>query len=179
MGDEKDPSATSASEPAASVAPPGPVSVVPRPVSVVPRPVGTSAPTSRMPPPPSSRGIMPGLPTPSGPRALPPPPPLAPAAAAAGSFGAGHLCGAAAAIGPAGFRRTTIAGSRRIFCGAAQLGGSSERGAAPARDAAATHAAFASAHVFAPADSAAIRQRYGAARAAPGRNADRAAQARE
>lgn len=79
MGDEKDPSATSASEPAASV-PPAPVSVVPRPVSVVPRPAGSATPLSRMPPAPSSRGIGPGASVPAPPplpaRAAPPPPPL-------------------------------------------------------------------------------------------------------
>jgi large subunit ribosomal protein L21 len=81
MGDEKDPSATSAPEAPPSVAPPAPVSVVPRPVSVVPRPASSAPPTSRMPLPPSSRGMVPGMPsapTPTlgAPRTAPPPPPV-------------------------------------------------------------------------------------------------------
>ena len=78
MGDDKDPSASSASETAASgvVAPlPSGATAVPRPVSVVPRPFGSAVPTSRMPPPPSSRGILPGS-VPPGPLRSPPPPPL-------------------------------------------------------------------------------------------------------
>lgn len=73
MGDDKDPSASSGSETVpVSVSPP---SILPRPVSVVPRPLGGAPPTSRMPPPPSSRGVLPGSISP-GPLRSPPPPPL-------------------------------------------------------------------------------------------------------
>jgi NADH-quinone oxidoreductase subunit E len=76
MGDDKDPSATISSQTASSAAPQAPVSVVPRPVSVVPRPLGGVPPTSRMPPPPSSRGILPGAAVPPGAlRGTPPPAP--------------------------------------------------------------------------------------------------------
>lgn len=79
MGDEKDPSAQPGSTPetAPSVAPAAPISVVPRPVSVPPRPVSGAAPglPSRMPPPPSSRGILPGMGASGARSSLPPPAP--------------------------------------------------------------------------------------------------------
>ena len=74
MGDENDPSAPTASETPPPVAPSVPLSVVPRPVSVPPRPLGSAAPTSRMPPPPSSRGIVPAPAVPGALRSPLPPP---------------------------------------------------------------------------------------------------------
>jgi predicted flap endonuclease-1-like 5' DNA nuclease len=74
MGDEKDPSAPPASDVVTSAPALAPVSVVPKPVSLPPRPLGNAAPTSRMPPPPSSRGILPSAP-PAGSLRSPPPPP--------------------------------------------------------------------------------------------------------
>ena len=74
MGDENDPSVSTAPEDAPPAAPSAPLSVVPRPVSVPPRPLGGAAPTSRMPPPPSSRGIVPGPPVPGALRSPLPPP---------------------------------------------------------------------------------------------------------
>ncbi len=72
MGDEKDPSASSSQDVAPSVSPSA--SVAPRPVSVVPRPTGTVGLMSRMPPPPSARGGLPGQ-APGAFRSAPPPPP--------------------------------------------------------------------------------------------------------
>lgn len=69
MAEEKDATTTT---PADATFSPPPGAVLPRPVSVPPRPIGSGSPVSRMPPPPSSRGILPG-----GPLRSPPPPPRA------------------------------------------------------------------------------------------------------
>lgn len=107
MGDEKDLSATTASEAAPATATPAPVSVPPRPVSIPPRPGGAGP--SRMPPPPSARGMVPPLTaSPGAFRSAPPPPPvrnpasaLAPAPAVAPAVPVAPSEPAAAPVAPA------------------------------------------------------------------------------